>query len=117
MEWKHMLLADIPLKQRAIRVLAKAGIRTVRELLELSEDDLYRIQGLGKLTRGHIIDTLADQGLKLKAAQTLLPPWATADVASDPGSRPAGCQAPEQTSCRRCPHLVTCISEPPIVQS
>ena len=113
MEWKHMLLADIPLNQRAIRVLAKAGIRTVRELLELSEDDLYRMPGLGKLTRGHIIDTLAGQGLELKAAQTLLPHWASSDVTSEQSNRPAGCQAPEQMSCRRCPHLVICISRNP----
>ena len=114
MEWKHMLLADIPLNQRAIRVLSKAGIRTVRELLELSEDDLYRMPGLGKLTRKHIMDTLASQGLELKEAKPLLPSWSTI-AAGVPNlvNRPAGCQAPKQMSCRRCPHLVICISRNP----
>ena len=106
--WKDIPLTDLAFNNRALNALRKVGIHSVGELLNLSEDNLYRIPGLGKLTRKHIVDVLSEQSLKLKENQCNKPFWikSAADSCSDKWFET--CMTPEQSICVKCPHLINC---------
>jgi DNA-directed RNA polymerase sigma subunit (sigma70/sigma32) len=61
----HTLIQDLPVPTRARRWLVAAGIRTVGELLERTEDDLLTIDNFSFTSLTHIKKFLADHQLQL----------------------------------------------------
>jgi Bacterial RNA polymerase, alpha chain C terminal domain len=63
--------ADFPvhaldLTTRSLTVLSRRGIRTVGQLLELSDLDLWRLRNMGTVSLGEIIAALARLGLEVR---------------------------------------------------
>ena len=62
MEVPDKLVEELELPVHARECLVRARIRTVRELVELSEEDLLRIRGVGRKTACQIMEALQKAG-------------------------------------------------------
>ncbi|HZZ99735.1 MAG TPA: DNA-directed RNA polymerase subunit alpha C-terminal domain-containing protein [Candidatus Paceibacterota bacterium] len=56
----------LELNQRAFTVFKNGGIKTVNDLLRLSEKDLKKMRHCGRVTINEIKEVLAEQGLSLR---------------------------------------------------
>ena len=59
-------IEELFLSVRAYNCLKRAGLDTVRKLIEVTEEDLYKIQFLGKVGVNEVIQKLASLNLHLK---------------------------------------------------
>ncbi len=61
----NMPVADLKLSVRASNCLESEGIRTVRELVQRTEDQLLEVRNFGETTLNEVKDKLVSQGLRL----------------------------------------------------
>ena len=57
---------DLDLSVRAYNCLKRAGILTIRDLVEKSENEMMKIRNLGKKSLKEVIDKIKDMGLKFR---------------------------------------------------
>ncbi|MCQ2815287.1 MAG: DNA-directed RNA polymerase subunit alpha [Bacilli bacterium] len=62
----NISIEELDLSVRSYNCLKRAGIQTVRELAERSEDDMMKVKNLGKKSLKEIKDKLAGHGLSFK---------------------------------------------------
>ena len=60
-------IEDLDLSVRSYNCLKRAGIKTVEELTQKSEDDMIRVRNLGKKSLKEVKDKLAEMGLSFKS--------------------------------------------------
>lgn len=58
-------LEDLDLSTRSYNCLRRANIRTIKELISKTEDELFKIRNMGRKSAKEIIDKLDSLGLKL----------------------------------------------------
>ena len=63
---KNMLIDELDLSVRGYNSLVRAGIRTVGDLTNLTDNDLWAVRNLGRRTHAEIIETLKERGFSLK---------------------------------------------------
>lgn len=61
-----MIIEDLDLSVRSYNCLKRAGIQTVEELTQKSEDEMMRVRNLGKKSLKEVKDKLIDLGLSFK---------------------------------------------------
>jgi len=66
----EMSVDDLELSARSSNCLKKAGIRTVRELMEYSEGDLMKIKNFGAKSAKEVMEKLKEYKLNLKGEAT-----------------------------------------------
>ena len=59
-------IEDLDLSVRSYNCLKRAGIKTVEELTQKSEDDMIRVRNLGKKSLKEVKEKLAEMGLSFK---------------------------------------------------
>ena len=64
--WKDIPVDEIEWLKRTWHILCAAGIRTIGELVENREVDLYKLKNCGRKTMTNIHETLQELGLTLK---------------------------------------------------
>ena len=68
---RHLLELDLGV--RAYNVLDRAGIKTIGDLVEKTEEEISRIRSIGEPTVAEIKDALARQGLQLASVPKSTP--------------------------------------------
>jgi DNA-directed RNA polymerase alpha subunit len=68
---EQVTLLDLGLSERPKNCLQSAGIRTLEQLLEYSEDDLLKVKNLGGMSLAEIIKKLSLNGLALRSSSYL----------------------------------------------
>ena len=61
-----MTIEDLDLSVRSYNCLKRAGIQTVDELTQRSEDEMMRVRNLGKKSLKEVKEKLIDMGLGFK---------------------------------------------------
>ena len=61
-----MTIEELDLSVRSYNCLKRAGINTVEELTEKTEDDMMKVRNLGKKSLEEVIQKLEELGLGLK---------------------------------------------------
>ena len=61
-----MMIEDLDLSVRSYNCLKRAGIQTVDELTQRSEDEMMRVRNLGKKSLKEVKEKLIDMGLGFK---------------------------------------------------
>ena len=61
-----MIIEDLDLSVRSYNCLKRAGIQTVEELTQKTEDEMMRVRNLGKKSLKEVKDKLIDLGLSFK---------------------------------------------------
>lgn len=64
-----MMIEDLDLSVRSYNCLKRAGIQTVEELTQKTEDEMSKVRNLGKKSLKEVSDKLADLGLGFKGQQ------------------------------------------------
>lgn len=64
-----MMIEDLDLSVRSYNCLKRAGIQTVEELTQKTEDEMSKVRNLGKKSLKEVSDKLADLGLSFKGQQ------------------------------------------------
>lgn len=67
----NMMVEDLDLTVRPSNCLKRANIQTIAELVQLSADDLFKIQNFGRKSLDEITKKLADLGLALKESEKI----------------------------------------------
>lgn len=62
----EMTIEDLDLSVRSYNCLRRAGINTVKDLIEKTEDDMLKVRNLGKKSLEEVMKKIEDLGLKLK---------------------------------------------------
>lgn len=62
-----MMIEDLDLSVRSYNCLKRAGIQTVEELVQKSEDDMMRVRNLGKKSLKEVKEKLTELGLSFKS--------------------------------------------------
>ena len=62
-----MMIEDLDLSVRSYNCLKRAGIQTVEELTQRTEDEMMRVRNLGKKSLKEVKDKIYDLGLSLKS--------------------------------------------------
>ena len=62
-----MLIEDLDLSVRSYNCLKRAGIQTVEELTQRTEDEMMRVRNLGKKSLKEVKDKIYDLGLSFKS--------------------------------------------------
>lgn len=62
----EMAIDDLDLSVRSYNCLRRAGINTVKDLTEKTEDDMLKVRNLGKKSLEEVLKKINDLGLKLK---------------------------------------------------
>ena len=62
----EMAIEDLDLSVRSYNCLRRAGINTVKDLTEKTEDDMLKVRNLGKKSLEEVMKKIDDLGLKLK---------------------------------------------------
>ena len=65
----EMTIEDLDLSVRSYNCLKRAGINTVEELANKSEDDMMKVRNLGKKSLEEVIQKLEELGLGLKPSE------------------------------------------------
>ena len=65
----EMTIEELDLSVRSYNCLKRAGINTVEELANKSEDDMMKVRNLGKKSREEVIQKLEELGLGLKPSE------------------------------------------------
>ena len=60
------MIEDLDLSVRSYNCLKRAGIQTVDELTQRSEDEMMRVRNLGKKSLKEVIEKLIEMGLGFK---------------------------------------------------
>ena len=68
-EVKDMSIEDLDLSVRSYNCLKRAGIATVSELTQKSEEDMMKVRNLGKKSLKEVKDKLASEGLSFKVSE------------------------------------------------
>jgi DNA-directed RNA polymerase subunit alpha len=68
-EKKDMSIEDLDLSVRSYNCLKRAGITTVSELTQKSEEDMMKVRNLGKKSLKEVKDKLASEGLSFKISE------------------------------------------------
>ena len=66
---KDMSIEDLDLSVRSYNCLKRAGIATVSELTQKSEEDMMKVRNLGKKSLKEVKDKLASEGLSFKISE------------------------------------------------
>ena len=61
-----MMIEDLDLSVRSYNCLKRAGIQTVEELTQKTEEDMMKVRNLGKKSLKEVKDKLHDLGLGFK---------------------------------------------------
>ena len=61
-----MTVEELELSMRSRHCLKRAGINTIEELIDKTEEDLMKVRNLGKKSLAEIIEKLEEIGLSLK---------------------------------------------------
>ena len=64
-----MTIEELELSVRSYNCLKRAGINTVEELTEKSEDDMMKVRNLGKKSLEEVQQKLAELGLGLRPSE------------------------------------------------
>lgn len=56
-------VGNVGIPTRAVAALERAGVKTLRQLLQLSDQDVLRIPGIGRATLAKLIRALRDIGV------------------------------------------------------
>ena len=64
-----MMIEDLDLSVRSYNCLKRAGIQTVEELTQRTEDEMMRVRNLGEQSLKEVKDKLLDLGLNFKSVQ------------------------------------------------
>ncbi len=67
-------LSEMSLSVRAMNCLETENIRTIRDLVQRTEDQLLEVRNFGETTLNEVKEKLADVGLRLGMRLSLLPP-------------------------------------------
>lgn len=62
-----MMIEDLDLSVRSYNCLKRAGIQTVEELTQRTEDEMMRVRNLGKKSLKEVKDKIYDLGLSFKS--------------------------------------------------
>ena len=65
----EMTIEELDLSVRSYNCLKRAGINTVEELANKSEDDMMKVRNLGKKSLEEVIQKLEELGLGLKPSE------------------------------------------------
>ncbi len=68
-EIKSMTIEELELSVRSFNCLKRAGINTVIELTQKSEDDMMKVRNLGKKSLDEVINKLRELGLSLRESE------------------------------------------------
>lgn len=63
-----MMIEDLDLSVRSYNCLKRAGIQTVEELTQKTEDEMMRVRNLGKKSLKEVKDKILEHGLSFKSA-------------------------------------------------
>jgi len=61
-----MTIEELDLSVRSYNCLKRAGINTVQELTQKSEEDMMKVRNLGRKSLEEVQEKLADLGLSLR---------------------------------------------------
>jgi DNA-directed RNA polymerase subunit alpha len=64
-----MTIEELDLSVRSYNCLKRAGINTVEELTEKTEDDMMKVRNLGKKSLEEVIQKLEELGFSLKPSE------------------------------------------------
>ena len=64
---QQMLIEDLDLSVRSYNCLKRAGIQTVDELTQKTEDEMMRVRNLGKKSLKEVKDKITELGLSFKS--------------------------------------------------
>lgn len=64
---QHKLIEDLELSVRSYNCLKRAGITTVEELIDKTEDELMHVRNLGKKSLKEVKEKIYSLGLSFKA--------------------------------------------------
>ncbi len=64
-----MVIEDLDLSVRSYNCLKRAGIQTVEELIQKTEEELMKVRNLGKKSLKEVKDKVAELGLSFKSAE------------------------------------------------
>lgn len=64
---KQRMIEDLDLSVRSYNCLKRAGIQTVDELTQKTEDEMMRVRNLGKKSLKEVKDKLAELGMGFKS--------------------------------------------------
>ena len=62
----HKMIEDLELSVRSYNCLKRAGIHTLQDLVNKSENDMMKIRNLGKKSLKEVLDKIKDLGLDLR---------------------------------------------------
>ena len=62
-----MMIEDLDLSVRSYNCLKRAGIQTVEELTQKTEDEMMRVRNLGKKSLKEVKEKIYDSGLTFKS--------------------------------------------------
>ena len=65
----EMTIEELDLSVRSYNCLKRAGINTVEELTEKTEDDMMKVRNLGKKSLEEVIQKLEELGFGLKSSE------------------------------------------------
>jgi DNA-directed RNA polymerase subunit alpha len=65
----EMTIDDLELTVRSYNCLKRAGINTVQELTEKSQDDMMKVRNLGRKSLDEVLAKLGELGLSLKTGE------------------------------------------------
>lgn len=65
----EMTIEELDLSVRSYNCLKRAGINTVEELTEKTEDDMMKVRNLGKKSLEEVIQKLEELGFSLKPSE------------------------------------------------
>ncbi len=65
----EMTIEELDLSVRSFNCLKRAGINTVGDLINMSEDDMMKVRNLGRKSLDEVIEKLASLGLKLRVEE------------------------------------------------
>ena len=66
-KYQNMTIEDLELSVRSYNCLKRAGIQTVEELTQKTEDEMMRVRNLGKKSLKEVKDKIYDLGLSFKS--------------------------------------------------
>ena len=66
----ELMIDELELSARSLNCLKKSDINKVRDLVQLTEDDLVKIKNLGSKSFDEIKESLTRYNLSLKGAKT-----------------------------------------------
>ena len=64
-----MTIEELDMSVRSFNCLKRAGIDTVEDLVNKTEEDMIKVRNLGKKSLEEVIKKLHDLGLKLKSSE------------------------------------------------